>query len=302
MDAANQTRVDRFSGLNNVDRPERLFPEPIGNFMAAYPLTQANNVEIDNTYELSSRAGFTSVVTGTAIHSLWSDGSVCLYADGSTFYWLNRDYTKLEIRTDLPKGRRISYASFNDRVYYTNEYQIGYVKNGIHHGVMVPGRTFKEPLPPGQFIEVFKTCLYVASGDILYVSDPLCDYFDIRTGYRRFNGRIRMLKAVDGGIYVSDDDGVHFCKGDANEDFQKECVYPIPAVPFTDVCLSGQFVDDRIKGDVAFWTSEDGICLGTPDGVVVNLTRKRYTFTEHGNGAAFIRESGNVRHYINVLF
>jgi hypothetical protein len=144
-------------------------------------------------------------------------------------------------------------------------------------------------------------CLYVAKGDAIYISDPLCDYYDTRVGYRRFAKEITMLRAVDGGLYISDDK-IWFAKGLANEDFQREEVYPSPAIAYTDVSLNGKYVDDNMVGNVAMWTSQNGICLGDGNGAVLNLTDARYTFTARGQGTGFIRDVSNTRHYINSLY
>ena len=300
MDAAKNQTMRKFSGVNNVDQATRL-PVVISDYEYIYPLRQANNVEIDNTYGLKSRSGYTSVKTGTDIHSMWADESIWLYVDGSTLYRLDPAYNTVSLRGSLQPGARMSYARFNDRVYYTNEFQIGYIDADVDYGLVNPSRNFKEPLPAGQFIEMFMGCLYVAKGDTLYISDPLCDYYDVRRGYRIFNERITMLRAVDHGLYVSDD-RVWFVKGKGNEDFEKTEVRFSRAVPHTDIRILGKHIDDDISGNIAMWTGEDGICIGDNNGVVINLTSARYTFTERGRGAGFIREKNNVRHYINSLY
>jgi hypothetical protein len=195
----------------------------------------------------------------------------------------------------------MSYAPWNDRIYYTNEYQIGYIKNNVSYPVTDPIREFKMPLPAGQFVEYYMGCLYVAVNNILYISDPLCDYYDIRTGYKQFASRITLLRAVDEGIYVADDK-TYFIHGKANEDFERKEVYPVRAIPFTDIRVTGKYIDDGLTGNVAMWTAENGICLGDNSGQVKNLTESRYTFTSHRQGTGFIREKNNVRHYVNSLF
>lgn len=299
MDITVHQSVDKFTGIDNVSNATRLSPIVVDQ-KYVYPLQQANNVEIDNTYEIASRSGYTSVKTGTDIHSMWSDGSTWLYADGSTLYEIDINYVVRSLRSDLKSGV-LSYAPFNDRIYYTNEYQIGYIKDNADNGLPAPGREFKEPLPAGQLIEYFMGCLYVAKDNILYISDPLCDYYDVRTGYRIFKGRITMVRAVDEGLYVSDDK-VWFIKGKGNEDFIRDEAYPVRAIPHTDVRIAGKYIDDSMTGNIAMWTGENGICLGDNTGNVINLTDARYTFTVRGRGTGFVREKSNIRHYINTLY
>jgi hypothetical protein len=300
MDATTHQTMAKFLGLNNVADAQRLTPVQVGHEYV-YQLTQANNVEIDDSYQISSRCGYTSVKTGSSIHSLWADKDVCLYADGYTLYQMSDSYVLTTIRSDLRASARISYARANDRVYYTNGFQIGYVKGLADNALPSPGREFKLSLPAGQFIEFFKGCLYVFKDDTLYVSDPLCDYYDVRTGYRRFSEKGTLLRAVDDGIYVADKK-TYFLKGKANEDFEMDMVYPHAAVRFTDVLIPGQYIDPDMRGNVAMWTAENGICLGDNSGMVRNLTEGRYTFTSHGEGVGYVRDVNNQRHYINSLY
>jgi hypothetical protein len=300
MDILKQKVVDRFLGINNVEKPHRLFPIFDDGYWV-YPLQQANNVEIDNSFMLDSRPGVTDVKTGTDIHSLWSNGDLCFYVDGSTLYQVDELYRADAIRTGLSPGRRMAYALWNDRVYYMNGAECGYVKNGANYAFTDPSRTFKLPLPAGSFCDVYLSCLYVAVGKKLYISDPLSDYYDTRKGYKHFVNDITMVIAVDDGLYVSDDK-VWFLRGDAPTELVRSEAYPVRAIPNTDVKVSGKYFSEAIEGEVAIWTSEDGICIGAKGGAVKNFTQARYTFDASANGAGFVREINNVRHYINSLY
>jgi hypothetical protein len=300
MDAFKHQTVNKFSGVNNVDSATRLFPSVINNEYV-YPLQRAMNVDIDNSYMISSRSGRTSIKTGTDIHSMWSDNITCLYVDGSYLYSLDSIYTATSLRSDLNLGARMSYCNFNDRIYYTNGYQIGYIFKSTSNDILDPELSFKLPLPPGQLIAYFMGCLYVAVENKLYISDPLCDYYDVRTGYRIFKERIGMLRPVDDGIYISTDH-IYFLNGKSNEDFVVLNSYPEKAIPYTDIQVSGKYMDNSIKGNIAMWTGESGICIADNSGTVTNLTEERYTFSSYGYGSGFIRESGNIRHYINSLY
>jgi hypothetical protein len=299
-DATKYQTMDRFIGIDNVNDPTRLYPV-VADRTYVYPLQSALNMEIDNTYGISSRAGYDDVLTGTDIHSLWSDNTTCLYVDGGTLYQMKTGYNTVALRTGLTLGARMTYAPVNDRIYYTNRHQIGYVKAEASILLTDPALEFKMPLPPGQFIEYYRGCLYVAADTILYISDPLCDYFDIRTGYKLFTSPITLLRAVDEGLYVGDDK-IYWVQGKGADEFDRDLAYSYRAIPYTDVRVNGQNVGDGIKGNVAIWTCENGICIGDNAGAVVNITEARYTFTACGRGAGFVRENNNVRHYINTLY
>jgi hypothetical protein len=306
MDATKSQTMAKFLGVNNVDSATRIGPTVIDREYV-YPLAQANNVDIDNTFAISSRPGFASVAgsAGTAgldNHSLWSDGVTCLYVDGDTLYELTPIYDRNALRTGLTLGARMSYVPFNDRIYYTNGFEIGYIKASVDNRLPNPDREFKEPLPAGQMIELFMGCLYVAKGSVLYVSDPLCDYFDIRHGYKQMKSQITLLRGLSDGMYIADSAETFFLKGKAAEDFNLEEAYPAPAIPFTDVRVIGSQIDEEMKEYVIMWTASNGICMGDNSGKVTNLTDTRYTFTGRGRGSGFIRDTNGVRHYINSLY
>lgn len=303
MDANKQKSVEKFSGVNTVDPRYRLWP--IGGDARrsadVFPLREAYNVDIDNTYGVKSRAGRTNIITGTDIHSLWSDGENCFYVDGTSLYKLDAVYGATVIKEGLTPNARMAYVNFNKRIYYTNGFQIGYVEHDTDHALPLPEREYKASLPAGSHIEVFMGCLFVSIGEILYISDPLCDYFDIRTGYRIFTDDITMIRAVDNGLYISDKK-VWFIKGKGNDEFVREEVESEPAIPFTDVRTSAESMGYGVTGDVAVWTSAIGICVGDSNGAVKNITEDVYAMTKYGRGSAFVRNILNVSHYINSLY
>jgi hypothetical protein len=306
MDINSQIKMSMFSGINNVDKADRLFPSVSDSYRSyIYPLVQATNVELDNTLKLSSRKGKTVLLTGSDIHSLWSDGKNCFYANGATLYRLEDDFVSSTIIYQDPSyssWNRISFAKANDRTYYTNNQRCGYIIGNTRYDYMAIDKKFKLPLPCGSLIEFFLNCLYTAWDNILYISDPLCDYFDIRVGYKQFESDIKMIRAVDNGIYMSDSNRVWFLRGKGSDEFTLHEADPDPAISFTDVAVSAESIGVKASGTVAIWTSTTGICIGDSNGNVIRETHKNYNFSGYGRGAAFIRNAGNVKHYINSLY
>ena len=301
MDATLQRSVDKFLGINNVANPTRLFPETV-NREYIFPLQEANNVLIDDTFRIASRGGYTKIMSGNDIHSMWSNNKICLLVDGENLLFIDPVYQNSTVRSGLMLGQRMSYVNVNGRVYYTNGYQIGYILNGADNMLTPPGMEFKETIPAGQLIEVFLGCLYVAVGNTLYISDPLCDYYDTRYGYRIFKDKITLLRAInEDGIYVADSE-TWFLKGKGNDEYERDSIYPAAAIPFTDVVVPGSYVDDSITSDVAIWTSTNGIIMGDGSGKIMNLTQEKYVFEVFGKGTAFVRDMDNIRYYINSIY
>lgn len=102
-----------FTGLRNNIAEERF---------AVTDLAAAVNVDLDESGRLQRRDGYTSVMAGTKVHSIWSDENeeVCLYVANGTLRRLLSDYTSVTVRasvTDLP----MAYTRVNDLVYFSNE-------------------------------------------------------------------------------------------------------------------------------------------------------------------------------------
>lgn len=308
-----------FSGLNTVDDPTRISPDTVQiqnvGYKAVYPLTVAENVDIDNTNAISSRLGSTLKLSGSSIHSLWSNGVVALFADGKSLYKLNKDYTSILLIKSGLSGLRIVYEPVVDRVYFTDGQYIGYYKDNTIYDIAAPtakygtsgtlNMNFKAVLPAGQFLSRYKTKLLVGKGKVLYMADSLSHHYDVRRGYRTFGSDIKMIHALDTGIYISDSDYTYFLSekemGEEIDVFTREKVIDCPAMPYTDITIDGKYVGEGQGDDVVMWTSKDGICMGDGNGKVESITRNNYIVDDHSRGAAFLRNNNNVVHYIVAL-
>ena len=293
-------KFDKFAGINNVDDPYRLphKRDPV-TYAVISDVADIVNMDIDNAYALVTRSGYDLKVSGTFMHSLWSDGVKCFFVDESKLYQLQPDYSITEILAGLTYGNRMSYASFNDKIYMTNGVYIGYFLDEAMHSILDPGINYKVPLPAGQHIAVYMSRLLVARENVLYIGDVLCDHYDIRAGYRTFESRITMVRPVNnGGIYVSAGK-TWFMSMDDN--FTRKQVFDHEAVPYTDVLVGGDDVGDGVKGSVAVWTSRQGICVGEGTGTVKNITEDKHTISDCGIGGAVIRNNNGVKHYITTL-
>jgi hypothetical protein len=301
--------IGYFLGINNVDDEMRLPPVPVklsaGAFKAAYPLVKAVNVDIDNTYALSSRDGSALKVSGSDAHSGWGYQGTGFFVDGTDLYLINSDHSITQLLSGLTNGARMSYYPVNDRIYMTNGVYIGYYKNLNMYSLAVTNTNYKEVLPPGQRIAYFKGVLYVAKGKVLYIADALCDHYDTRTGFRVFESDITMLRPVDTGIYVADGSTWFLVEKKAFADdpgeFRKEPVLEADTIPFTDVTMDGVYLGEGEEGDVAIWASTAGICAGNNKGQVTILTKDKYFMPESVMGAAAIRIVNGQVHYLATL-
>lgn len=290
------------SGINNIDPPSSLSYEKRdtdAGVRAVYPLQVAENVWIDNAMHLHSRTDGQTLRVSGSVHSMWSDGTTCLYVLGDTLYSMSKYFASTSLVSGLSYSLRMSYASLNDRIYYSNGRDIGYVKAGVAYRIAVPAMEFKLPLPPGKHIGAYRTRLYSSAGKVLYISDSLSDCYDVRTGFRYFKADIAMVRPVENGIYVADDQ-TWFMKGLAPEEMQRENVEDNSVIPYTDINID-DLAEGTKKGAWAMWTSTEGICIGDGDGNVTELTSHRFSMAEHIQGTAMIRDTGGVAQYINTM-
>lgn len=296
-----------FTGINTVDPITRLEPVPIkvgAGMKAAYPLAEAVNVDIGNTYELSSRDGCTKKVSGTNIHSFWAKDDVAFFVDGDKLFLLGADYTVTELLSGLSTGSRMSYAQVNDRVYMTNGAYIGYYNDFTMTALADPEVTYKMPLPAGQLIAYHRGKLLVAKGRVLYLADALCNHYDVRTGFRVFEHDITMLRPVDEGVYVADGGTWYLVEkrafADDPAEYKKEWVSGLNAIPFTDTLIDGAYVGEGVEGNVAVWSTSEGVCMGDNKGVVKIVT-PNYLMAPAVIGAAAVRNIDGQVHYLATI-
>lgn len=291
--------MKKFSGINNRDNDMRIEQDMV-DYNYIFPLSQANNVDIDDTFMVSSRPGKTFLLTCTDGHSLWSDGIKCFFVDGTTLYQMLEDNSVVTIRSGLTSGARMRFAPFNNKVYYANGYECGYVLDYVNYSFADPGINFKASISAGSFIGVYRSCIFMAVNNILFISDPLCDYFDIRYGYRVFKDKITMVCPVSNGLYIADSK-TWFMHGSGNDEFELTEKSACGAVMHTDVTIMGNEIDANLTGRVAIWTGTDGIYLGDANGNVTNLTDEKYILPARRTGCAYIRDINQVKHYINSI-
>ena len=294
--------LDRFSGLNNVDAPERLTPSRDADGYI-YPLQTAKDIFIDDTMALCTRPGYTRKVSAVAPHSLWSNNETALYVMDDKLYSLSPTYTVMRLRDGLSIGFRMSYAELAGMIFYTNGRQVGYLMNGIDMPIPDPAQEFKLALPAGQFIGFYRSRMYVARGNQLWYSDAGAPFrIDERHGFMQMESDIVMLRPVEYGIYISDSENVYFWNCLSPIDGKLEHCKSYPAIPYTDALFDGQYYGAGKEGDqmVAFMTTR-GMCVGTSKGDVVNLTESNYRQGFYTKGAGLVvPEAGKIR-YLGIL-
>lgn len=282
---------NQFKGLNNRLRQEEI---------PADVLSVARNVDLDDTGRLSRRDGFDDIATLTGnYHSLWSDGEICLSIKNNSLYKINTDKTETVLRPNVGNSD-MSYVSVNGKQYYTNGTVIGYIDNGVSYTFSDPAKQYKIAPPPGQLIEYFNGRLYIAKGPVLWHTDAMAfGRVDTRKGFKQFASDITMILPVDGGLFVSDQETTYFVAGPSPE---KATIKTVQKAGFNGVVIQGNKFNKEIQGTVAFFATEESICMGLSDGTVVPLTLEHYKLPGIKKGSFLIREENNRLQLISRLY
>ena len=133
-------RFEAFTGLNNRLPSERMQPAE---------LTQAVNVDIDDSGGVLTRQGYSQAISGQC-HSLWAQDDICLCVINGELNLIQQDLKPVPLGvTGLLLGSPLSYARLNGVVYWTNGTQTGAVQNGVARswGLAIP------PLPKANLVD-----------------------------------------------------------------------------------------------------------------------------------------------------
>ena len=148
-----------------------------------------------------------------------------------------------------------------------------------------------DAMPSGRFVQTWRGRLLVASTKTLYFSEPMAWHLhDRRHGFVQFPQRITFVIAVDGGIWVGQMDHVLFLAGNKPDDFEQQrrsAKAPVPGSAIhIDSDLVGEMAGSGVKS--ALWLAANGYVLGTADGQMVELHRKRITGINAATGSTTV--------------
>lgn len=172
--------IKKFYGINNVARSESA---------RSGELQTAVNVYVDDSNNLCRRLGFTSMYTGSDVHSLNADTGNLLYVDGTTLYKYDA-VTPVTLLESLTESARMGYLYINNRLYFSNGYE-----TGIYNNNEVRSWGLVAPQPP---------TLYAVSGNLTKGT------YQVTLTYMRTDGQesgcseIRSVDVPDnGGIRIT---------------------------------------------------------------------------------------------------
>lgn len=286
--------VKRSGGLANKFDPVRIeYSEKDG---IAY-FAEAYNIDFDITGAFSRRLGFTAVagVTGNC-HSFFNAEQYCIFVHNTALKLLAEDNTVTGIRSGLTSGKIMSYCLNGGAVYYMNGAESGVVINGVSYAYIKPDNTrypdstreYSDP-PIGSHIRYFAGRMYIADGNVLWYSEPYGpNLFRRAANYIPFAGKIVMVAPVLSGIFVSTVSRIYFLSGKTPKEFTHSVVSQYPAIEGTDVEVDGIAINaGKISAlPMQMFTTTQGICVGTAEGQLVNLTYNVLEYPKCTRGCA----------------
>lgn len=166
-------------------------------------------------------------------------------------------------------------------------------------------RTYNARHPfPGTIVRAFNGRIYVASGSVLWATDPLNPYL-VRPAESvlMFASSITMVQPVLDGIYVSTErEGTVFLSGSDIMEFSKVRICASHAVRGTGTAIDAKHLFPGARGPAAVWWSSDGVlCAGGPGGQVEFKTEQRLDTPEYSAGMVGLYEHDGFSQILGVL-
>ena len=287
------------SGINNKHDPARLrFNTKTG----VSDLAACVNCEIDDTGRIARRNGFTATSRTEAWKNLFGCGSYGVGTKGNALCVIeeNLDYTAIR---NITEGARMSCVKDSDGdqdvIYYCNGHETGKIINKLSYEWTVGTRTsdtkkFADP-PIGHLIEK-RNRMFIAQDNTLFYSEPnSCSLFRPGTNYFRFNGRIKMVQAVDSGMWVSDSEAIYFLGGEISPmsmemPLQKKMA-DYCAIEGTETKVPGSIIgEEGLLGIVILFATNAGICIGTSDGTLLNISERKLALPSGLSGSGLYKD------------
>lgn len=295
-------------GLNTVLDPQRLSQGAVEN-PGIIELAQSVNVSVDDRGLITRRSGCASVANGN-YHSLFCDGGDCFVVqdnatDSSIMKVDDTDYSLSLVVDGLRKGALVEFAKINSDTFYSNGYQNGFIRDGIRYDW--PINVYRGPDVDIQFLTSIPKahhiafrhggqCIIAVDDYVLINHEPFkFGLFSPVLGFIKFSSKVTMLCPVSEGFYASDSEKTWFFRKVQGGWYQyrQELIDTSPA-------LEWSLATDLIKlNDIGFdspgfgrvWASQQGICIGTDNGQIFNVTKSKVKYPSgYSSGACLIKE------------
>ncbi len=185
------------------------------------------------------------------------------------------DITAIRIYRTQPGGK--SYFRVADVPVGLTPYMLGATPIGRE-----ADNLFLRRMPGGHIIRAWKGYVIVARDDSIIFSQPLrYGVTDGRFDMMAWPRRVRIVEPVEGGVFIGDNRGVSFLRGDRPGNMAKVWTGGAPVIEGTGGMIEASSLGSlglnlNLRGDrFALWLARNGYVLGSPDGQIIELQASR---------------------------
>jgi hypothetical protein len=152
-----------------------------------------------------------------------------------------------------------------------------------------------------KFVQKMKGRTFSVFANKLYYTKPWSDERDPRRSMIAFPELITMIQELEEGIWVSTTSRIYFHKGSNPTelgDFKGSLEYNFPAIMGTGEKVSANKLLLQKDGFVAIFATTFGICMGSDDGIITNLSEAKFSYIPGQRGISMIREKNGMIQYL----
>ena len=276
------TIFKRSLGINNRLPPHRIEVDADSGGIAFQRIV---NFDIDESGGLSTRPAHEMVSDGfwQSLHSTGARG-FGVRNDELRYFYVEGDGSLSSKVIEGGVGHSLSFCSVNDTTFFTSRSLFGKIENNIFvpwvAGQYVGPPTDKSFSPPfaADLVTFYAGRTVLALDNFIAFSEPFAfSWFDLHGSSIVLDSAITAWKPIETGMFISTETAVYFLEGKSPESFSLRVVHDFPIIRG---CVAPGRVDLALAGfqdggrGVAF-LARDGVCIGSPSGEVVNVTRMR---------------------------
>lgn len=143
--------------------------------------------------------------------------------------------------------------------------------------------------------------VYIADGCVLWATDPFqFEQVDMASGYKLFESRITFTASVTTGVFIGTTNGVFFMGGEfSTATLRNVSSQGAPEQVPQEIDLAYVLKGEQQGVGVLFMT-DGGICVGTHNGEVINLTNKQFEFPKASEVALMYRKQDGLNQFVGV--
>jgi len=292
--------ISKCTGINNKIDPKRL-NENVQETGSA-DIAEGVNVNIDDSGQIISRPGQLEI--SSVPSQVWCDKAegfqVQQRISDAAIFQLNPDASvpATPVVTGLVKGQRLGFWQAGDKTYWSSLSAHGLIVDGINYdwpGYNHVGAATQKvfyPAPYGNKICIFKGRMWIAIGKEIWVSEYLAfGKFRLAAMVLPFVSDVLMMKPVEGGVWVSDSEKIWFLADEGKfESLKWIKKASFPAHEFSENIELTDYSDTylQILGLCATWGSNEGKCIGTPDGRLIVPTKNKLYYPTGTQGCTVV--------------